>query len=107
MTEAENSTMIAIEVAYALPNKQQIIALEVAEGTSVKDAVLQSGIEKQFEGLDVSTAKLGIWGKAVTKPEQVLIKAGERIEIYRPLVADPKEVRKQRAAKVKAEKAKG
>lgn len=96
---------INIEVAYALPHKQQIIALKVAEGCTVYDAVAQSGIDKQFPDIDVTAAKLGIFGKAVSKPKVEVLKEGDRIEVYRPLIADPKEVRKQRAAKVKAEKA--
>lgn len=97
--------MITVEVCYALPHKQQIIALEVAKGTTVFDAAKQSGIEKQFPGLELDSAKLGIFGKVVTKPKEELINEGDRVEIYRPLIADPKEVRKLRAAKVKAEKA--
>jgi hypothetical protein len=96
---------ITIEVAYALPHKQSILTLAVAEGTTVFDAVAQSGIEKQYPEIDIASAKLGLFGKAVAKPKQEVLKEGDRIEIYRPLIADPKEVRKQRAAKVKAEKA--
>ena len=101
----DSKNIINVEVAYALPHKQQIIALAVADGCSVFDAVEQSGINKQFPDLDISAAKLGIFGKAVAKPKQQLLKEGDRVEIYRALIADPKEVRKQRAAKVKAEKA--
>ncbi|MCP3908133.1 MAG: RnfH family protein [Oceanicoccus sp.] len=96
--------MINVEVSYALPNKQQIIALEVAEGTTVYGAAEESGIAGQFSDLDLVSAKMGVFGKAVPKPKQELVKAGDRVEIYRPLIADPKEVRKARAAKVKAEK---
>lgn len=103
----DSQETIDVEVAYALPNKQVIMPLTVAKGCTVFEAVENSGIDKQFPGLDVQTAKLGMFGKAVTKPKQELLKDGDRIEIYRPLIADPKEVRKQRAAKVKAEKAKG
>ncbi|WP_101759811.1 RnfH family protein [Oceanicoccus sp. KOV_DT_Chl] len=96
---------IKVEVCYALPNKQQIIALEVAEGTTVFDAAEQSGIVKQFPELDLATAKMGVFGKAVANPKKEVLSANDRVEIYRPLIADPKEVRKVRAAKVKAEKA--
>lgn len=96
---------INIEVSYALPGKQQIIALQVTEGCSLFDAAQQSGIDKQFEGLDLATAKMGLFGKVVTNPKEQAVEEGDRIEIYRPLIADPKEVRKTRAAKVKAEKA--
>lgn len=97
--------MINVEVAYALPHKQAIVPLQVEKGCTVYAAVQQSGIEKQFEGLELENARLGIFGKAVSKPQQQEIQEGERVEIYRPLIADPKEVRKVRAAKVKAEKA--
>lgn len=58
-----------------------------------------SGVAEQFPGLDIATARLGIFGKAVGRPEESLLEAGDRVEIYRPLSADPKEVRKQRAAR--------
>ena len=100
-----SDAMIKVEVTYALPNKQQIIAVEVAEGTTVYAAAEQSGIAGQFPDLDLASAKMGVFGKAVPKPQQEVVKEGDRVEIYRPLIADPKEVRKARAAKVKAEKA--
>ena len=94
---------IAVEVAYALPDKQQIIRLDVVEGCTAYEAAEQSGIVKQFPQIDLATAKMGIFGKAVKAQTQVL-QAGDRVEIYRPLEADPKEVRKARAAKAKAKK---
>jgi putative ubiquitin-RnfH superfamily antitoxin RatB of RatAB toxin-antitoxin module len=94
---------IAVEVAYALPERQAIIELQVAEGTTALEAARQSGVADQFEGIDLDNAKLGIFGKAVS-PQQVL-RPGDRVEIYRPLIADPKEVRKARAARVKERKA--
>jgi uncharacterized protein len=97
--------MINVEVSYALPHKQQIIALQVEPGCSAYDAAVQSGISQQFSDLDLETAKLGIFGKVVSRPKQEGLKEGDRVEIYRPLIADPKEVRKARAAKVKAKKA--
>lgn len=97
-------TMV-VEVAYALPHKQKIVALNVPEGTSVLDAVRQSGLDQHFPELDLNDVSVGIFGKAVPKPAERALQAGERVEIYRPLIADPKEVRKQRAAKAKAAKA--
>lgn len=94
--------MIHVEVVFATPKKQQIVALELPLGTSVREAALKSGLDAQFEGLDLAKADLGIFGKAIPKPEETLLNDGDRVEIYRPLIADPKEVRKQRAAKVKA-----
>jgi putative ubiquitin-RnfH superfamily antitoxin RatB of RatAB toxin-antitoxin module len=101
----EQNDVINIEVAYALPDKQRIIALQVNKGCNAYDAVMQSGMEKQFPNLKLDEAKLGIFGKAVTKPAAEILKDGDRIEIYRPLIKDPKEGRKERASKAKAEKA--
>ena len=68
------------------------------------EAVQQSGIERHFPELDLTSVSLGIFGKALPKPAERILLSGERVEIYRPLIADPKEVRKQRAAKAKAAK---
>ena len=96
-------TMV-VEGAYALPHKQKIVTLNVPEGTSMLDAVRLSGMDQHFPELDLESAPLGIFGKAVPKPAERVLQSGERVEIYRPLIADPKEVRKQRAAKAKAAK---
>lgn len=101
MTEADK---IPVEVAYALPDKQEIIMLEVQPGTTAREAVRRSGMDKIFPGLDLENSALGIFGKAV-KDGQVL-RAGDRVEIYRALIADPKEVRKRRAAEAKARRSK-
>ncbi len=91
--------ILDIEVAYALPDKQKILAIKVPAGTSVKIAALNSGIEKYFAGLDIAAAQLGIFGKLVAKPNEQTVKQGDRIEIYRPLLADPKASRIKRAQK--------
>jgi uncharacterized protein len=96
---------IAVEVAFALPHKQKIISLTVPEGTSVAEAARLSRIEEHFPELDLASSPLGIFGKAVPKPEERMLQAGERVEIYRGLIADPKEVRKQRAARSKEARA--
>jgi hypothetical protein len=98
----DKQTML-VEVAYALPDKQALLSLEVAVGTTALEAARQSGISDKFGGIDLDNAKLGIFGKVVS-PGQVL-QEGDRVEIYRPLIADPKEVRKARAARVKERKA--
>ena len=95
--------MIHVEVAYALANKQTILALDVPVGTTAIEAARQSGIADKFEDIDLDNAKLGIFAKVVS-PSQVL-HAGDRVEIYRPLIADPKEVRKARAARAKEKRA--
>lgn len=90
---------ISVEVAYALPHKQKIISLEVEDGTTLLDAVRQSGIEREFPELDLQEAKYGVFGKATRTPETDILKAGDRVEIYRPLLIDPKQARANRAAK--------
>lgn len=91
--------MIKVEIAYALPEEQAIVPLEVAAGTTALEAARQSGIAGRFEELDLENAKLGIFGKAVASGQA--LREGDRVEIYRPLIADPKEVRKARAARAK------
>jgi len=88
---------ILIEIAYARPERQMIIERTVEPGTSPRDAVIQSDIDSFFPEIDKENCDIGIFGK-VARPDHVLV-MGDRIEIYRPLIADPKEVRKQRAAK--------
>ena len=90
---------ISIEVVYALAHKQKLLKFKVPAGTTVRQAVALSGMEQHFSDLDLAECPLGIFGKAVAKPEERVLVEGERVEIYRPLIADPKEVRKQRAAK--------
>jgi len=99
MTEPQT---IRVEVAYALPDRQAILAVDVPVGTSALEAARRSGIADRFEGLDLEDAKLGIFGRHVG-PGQAL-REGDRVEIYRPLIADPKEVRKARAARVREQR---
>ncbi|MCH8542652.1 MAG: RnfH family protein [Alcanivorax sp.] len=91
--------LITVEVTYALPDKQRLISLRVPVGTTVFDAARQSGIGDEFEGLDLERATLGIFGKVEPNPRQRALEEGDRVEIYRPLTADPKETRKARAKK--------
>jgi len=101
----DSVALIPVEVAYALPDKQRVLAIEVEDGTSVAEAARQSGITREFPELDLSDAKFGIFGKAVRNADSEPVKAGDRVEIYRPLIIDPKQARANRAAKA-AEKAK-
>jgi len=95
---------ISVEVAYALPTKQRIEQLQVAEGTTAVEAVTLSGIDQHFDTLDLSEKlELGIFGKAI--PGTQALKDGDRVEIYRPLLIDPKEVRKRRAEEAKQRRA--
>lgn len=93
---------IRVEVAYAKPDVQVIIPLQVRPGITLEEAVEQSGILEQFPEIDLERNKVGIFGK-ISKKDQVL-RDNDRVEIYRPLIADPKEVRKQRAKAGKAMK---
>ena len=93
---------IRVEVVYALPNKQEILALRLPVGSTVREAIDRSGILQKYPEIDPEKNKLGIFAK-LTKPDAVL-RDRDRVEIYRPLIADPKEVRKQRAAEGKVMK---
>ena len=95
---SEDNT-IMVEVAYALPEKQALLEVRVPAGSTVLEAAQQSGVTNVFEGVDLDNSKFGIFGKVVS-PQQAL-QPGDRVEIYRPLIADPKEVRKARAARAK------
>ena len=100
MADAEaDSATIEVEVAYARPDVQIIIPLQVAADASVEQVIAQSHIQEQFPEIDPTTAKVGIFGKLTKLAVQV--RPGDRVEIYRPLLADPKAVRKQRAAEGK------
>lgn len=90
---------IEIEVTYALPQQQILRQLSVPAGTTAGQAVVLSKIGEGFPKIDLTHNKLGIFGKLV-KPETIL-RDRDRVEIYRPLIADPKEVRRQRAAEGK------
>lgn len=100
-----DKSMIVVEVVYALPDKQKLLRVQVPKGTTLREAAERSGMDAHFPGLDLTTCPLGIFGKAVSKAQERVLEEGERVEIYRPLLADPKEVRKQRAAKAAQAKA--
>ncbi|MCG6900653.1 MAG: RnfH family protein [Gammaproteobacteria bacterium] len=98
----ENADTIPVEVVYALPDRQTLLALEVASDATIAAVIEQSGILKQFPEIDLGENKVGVFGKLGKLTDT--LHAGDRVEIYRPLIADPKEVRKQRAARGKAMK---
>jgi putative ubiquitin-RnfH superfamily antitoxin RatB of RatAB toxin-antitoxin module len=93
---------IHIEVVYALAERQDAIPLTVADGTTLRQAVEASGLPAKYPDIDLAKGKFGIYSK-LAKPDTVL-RDRDRVEIYRPLIADPKEVRKQRAAEGKVMK---
>jgi len=96
------SGLIDIEVVYGIPNKQVLLSLKVPEGTTIENCIKLSGIVKHFPEIVPSEAVVGIF----SKPDKLdnTVKQGDRIEIYRPLTADPKEMRKLRAEKAKQAK---
>ena len=88
---------IQVEVVLAMPDRQELVSLQVEAGTTIAGAITLSGLPDKFEGFELDLSKVGIFGQKAS-PERVLV-AGDRVEIYRPLIADPKEVRRQRALK--------
>lgn len=93
---------IDVQVVYATPTQQQVVTLQVARGCTAFEAATLSRITESFPGLDLSQVRWGIFSRSV-KPEQVL-EAGDRVEIYRPLLVDPKESRRQRAREAKRQR---
>ncbi len=97
---------LRVEVAYALPQRQRIIELHVKSGCTAWEAVQQSGITLEFPDIDLESADMGIFakpldGKLLPLPKEYRLKARDRVEIYRPLLIDPKAARLARAARAK------
>jgi uncharacterized protein len=90
---------IHIEVACALPGKQLVKTLVVEAGCTAQQAVALSGLAEAFPGLSLAECKLGIFSRLLDDPAQHILVEGDRVEIYRPLLLDPKEARRQRARK--------
>ncbi len=91
---------LAVEVAFALPSKQRIVALRVPEGTTVRQAVALADLPALFPDLPSDTfaqAPLGIFGKVIREPDTHPLRDGDRVEVYRPLAIDPKAARLERA----------
>jgi len=87
--------MISVEVAYALAERQTVIAVQVPEGTTALQAVHTSGILQRHPDIDAQRLDLGVFGKAVAHGQP--LKSGDRVEIYRPLRRDPVDARRRRA----------
>ena len=109
-TVSSTPLTILVEVAYALPDRQKIITLQVEPGTTALDAVRQSGIAGEFPEIDVDNVDMGIFSKAMDGknlpvPGEYVMEERDRIEIYRPLLIDPKAARLARAEKAKKKKA--
>lgn len=90
---------ITVSVAYALPEQQVVLELELEQGATIEKAVLESGILQKFPEIDLTQNKVGIYGHVEPLTKELVMK--DRVEIYRAITCDPKEVRRQRAKKAK------
>ncbi|MEM1262729.1 MAG: RnfH family protein [Pseudomonadota bacterium] len=95
MAEHETTATISIEVSYALPDCQRTVVLDVAVGTTARQAALSCGLTRYFPALDLAKVPLGIWGRSVD--DDALVADGDRVELYRPLRASAREQRRERA----------
>lgn len=91
------NNMLQVEVVYALPDVQQVFKLMVTKASTVEDIIRSSGVLEAYPAIDLAQNKVGIFSRLVSLNDKV--QDGDRIEIYRPLIADPKEIRRRRAAK--------
>ena len=88
---------LSIEVIYPLPSRQEVLRVHVPPGASVRDAIEASGVLEKYPEIDLAKNKVGIYSRPAKLHERV--QDGDRVEIYRPLIADPKALRRQRAEK--------
>ncbi len=91
--------MITVEIAYAKPEKQTLLSILVEPNCTIEEAILQSGILSKYPEIALTSAKVGIFSKSCTLNQ--LVQDGDRVEIYRPLPTDPKEMRRSRASAMK------
>jgi len=96
------NNLIKVEVLYALPHEQTLLNVEVPQDTVVEDAIKISGMLEKYPEIDIASNRVGIFSK-LSKLDTVL-RDRDRVEIYRPLIADPKEVRRKRAEEGKVMK---
>ena len=101
INESAEVDKFTVEVVYGVPQKQKILTLLVDAGTTVEQAIIASGIIALFPEIDLKVNKVGVWNRAVKL--SIEVEDLDRIEVYRPLIADPKDVRKRRAEKAKLE----
>ena len=97
----ELTTKISVEVVYGTPTEQSLLLIKADDGMTVEQVIALSGITNNFKEIDLEINKVGIWNRTAKLTDAV--RDLDRIEIYRPLIADPKEVRKRRAEKAKEE----
>jgi len=96
-----SSELITVEVAYALPTKQSLVSIAIDKNATVEEAIQASNLLTEYPDIDLSKTKVGVWSRVVRLKDTLI--DGDRIEIYRGLIADPKEIRKRRAEKAKEE----
>lgn len=89
--------MIQVEVAYARPDAQRLIAVSLPEESTVLDAIRESSIQSLFPEIDLDKQSVGIFSQVIAEPGIHRLRDGDRVEIYRPLEIDPKEARAKRA----------
>ena len=104
LSTASQEDLIHVEVAFALPQRQMIIRLRVANGCTALEAVKKSAIDRKFPGVDFTHADMGIFSRPLNgidlpRPEQYLLEDNDRVEIYRCLLKDPKQARLDRVQK--------
>lgn len=87
------------EVAYARAERQEVVRLSLPHGATVMDALRASGLLERFPEIDVATVNLGVFGRAVSHDQ--LVVTGDRVEVYRPLTADPRVARRTRARRTR------
>jgi putative ubiquitin-RnfH superfamily antitoxin RatB of RatAB toxin-antitoxin module len=90
---------LSVEVVYALPEGADIVALRLPRGATLADAIAASGIPRRHPEVDLASAGIGVYGQL--RPASGAAAHGDRIELYRPLAADPKEARRRRALRQK------
>ena len=93
-----------IQVIYATPDQQSIVELDVPDGTTVFEAAVQSGLANQFPDIDLDTIPMGIFGVRVKTATTTILHPGDRVELYRSLLVDPKESRRTRAESQKRDR---
>lgn len=91
--------LLSIEVAYALPQQQTLLKLQVPTGTTLREAIRRSGLPQRHPELDIERISVGVFSRPAALDD--LVGEGDRVEIYRPLAADPKDVRRRRAAQAR------
>jgi uncharacterized protein len=93
--EMDRDGLIDVAVVYALPERQWLVGLRLPKGTRVGEAIERSGLAARLPGVDLAGLPVGIFGRPTTRDAE--LRNGDRVELYRPLLCDPKETRRQRA----------